>query len=742
MVERSETAVDGTLILAVANTNAVTSQNGPSAGVRATFDQQGRLTNAEDSAPLPVSPEFPVMALSIDLGTIRNTSSPTQAVFALGLVRDPVIEYHKDASQTQTRRPYFFTKWGTMQEAVDAFIADFPSALSQADELDTKIMKDAQTSGTDGYADLVALSLRQTMASIEITVPVTDGKLDASDVKSFMKDVGETGRVNPLGTLYASIPALLYLNPSLIGTLLDPLLEAQALSSYPHAFAAPDLGSQYPKAVRNETDTTALGVDSSSTMLVMALLHARKSGEGALLKRHYSLFKKWADFLVTKSVRPTQSQTSDGLTADGNANLALKGILALHAMSKISEAVGETADVGLYSGKANDFYSEWRTLGFVGGRVVSSYDQTGSWALAYNLDAAKLLGADFIASEIYDSQTAFYRSQLSGGEWPYGIGYDSNDQYKVKSHWLMFTAATMTDNSVRDEFISAIHNRTFMDGITPPFASTWDARSGGTISGRATDYHFAFSVPDVPISLEAGGGGAGGDGGGSSPSASSGAKTSIGAIVGGVVGGLAALLLVALAFILWRRRKNRGQPPEAVERKEVKELPDHSDDSVAPLPVLAAAQPSPRSPASDPSPNNDERFQTQVSPAAPTVFVKSRLPPNANQSTTSVPLPLQSASLSYSSPVSSSGGNVVESNASIRSPLISPSKEQPLGPAPAVTQQQAPAVEGTDDLRAEVVALRREMENLRAQQALSASRGGLAVDADEVPIEPPPSYST
>jgi hypothetical protein len=42
-------------------------------------------------------------------------------------------------------------------------------------------------------------------------------------------------------------------------------------------------------------------------------------------------------------------ETSDGLTADGNANLALKSIIALHAMSKISEAVGEMADVGLYS---------------------------------------------------------------------------------------------------------------------------------------------------------------------------------------------------------------------------------------------------------------------------------------------------------------------------------------------------------------------------------------------------------
>jgi Domain of unknown function (DUF4965) len=54
-------------------------------------------------------------------------------------------------------------------------------------------MKDAHSSAAEGYADLVALSLRQTMASIEITAPVVDGKLDAKDVKSFMKDVGDSG---------------------------------------------------------------------------------------------------------------------------------------------------------------------------------------------------------------------------------------------------------------------------------------------------------------------------------------------------------------------------------------------------------------------------------------------------------------------------------------------------------------------------------------------------------------------
>jgi len=47
-------------------------------------------------------------------------------------------------------------------------------------------------------------------------------------------------RTNPVEILYASFPAFLYLNTTLAGKLLEPLLEFQVLSLYD--YAAPDLG--------------------------------------------------------------------------------------------------------------------------------------------------------------------------------------------------------------------------------------------------------------------------------------------------------------------------------------------------------------------------------------------------------------------------------------------------------------------------------------------------------------------
>lgn len=55
-------------------------------------------------------------------------------------------------------------------------------------------------------------------------------------------------RVNPVDNLYASFPAFLYLDPTLAGKLLEPLLELQTSTGSGNAtssstYAAPDLGS-------------------------------------------------------------------------------------------------------------------------------------------------------------------------------------------------------------------------------------------------------------------------------------------------------------------------------------------------------------------------------------------------------------------------------------------------------------------------------------------------------------------
>jgi hypothetical protein len=97
--------------------------------------------------------------------------------------------------------------------------------------------------------------------------------------------------VNPVNTMYAALPALLYVNASIVPYLLGPLLDYQSSSAYTNTFAAPDLGmfrylsgflwmdlryviqgTTYPTALGNNTNTI-LGAIESKHLGLLIILH-------------------------------------------------------------------------------------------------------------------------------------------------------------------------------------------------------------------------------------------------------------------------------------------------------------------------------------------------------------------------------------------------------------------------------------------------------------------------------------
>lgn len=70
---------------------------------------------------------------------------------------------------------------------VSFFVGDYMNALNSANAFDQQIQNDASKISAD-YAYIVALSIRQSLASMEITVSQnSDGSFNSSDVLVFMK---------------------------------------------------------------------------------------------------------------------------------------------------------------------------------------------------------------------------------------------------------------------------------------------------------------------------------------------------------------------------------------------------------------------------------------------------------------------------------------------------------------------------------------------------------------------------
>ncbi|PIL35879.1 hypothetical protein GSI_01539 [Ganoderma sinense ZZ0214-1] len=563
--EIANQAQDGTVYYAMSTSQSrITWQIDLDATTRNAFQTNGVLGNSQSTAFASISPTFTVFALAVDLGTIQSTSSPI--TWSVGYVRDPTISYTTPSGAIQKRRPYYATQYSTINRVIDAFTSDYSAAHDRAVALDQKIMN-AANSISSQYSDIVSLAMRQAMSSMEITVGTnSDGSVAPSDLKIFMKDTGTDHRVNPVEHVYAAFPMFLYLNATIGGALLEPLLESQ-VSLTGQQFAAVDIGNGYPAATGSEAVSTQ-GVEQSGNMLIMELAYARISGDGAFLSQYYNTSKRWADYLVSNALKSENQTNQDGDTSD-LANIALKGIIGVKAMAEIAHALGENADAAEYGNQSSSLLSSWLSLATSSGgsRLLGSYGNQQSWTLMYNLFADKLLGLDFVAQSVLDTQTQYLGSLLATAP-EFGLPIDSESGPFGNTAWTMFASAFMSDNNVRNNMISNIHNHVNSNTsaqIFPERYNTTDNSARNGFAGPALGgvfSHLALTVANQTIS--------GGSLVGGSQSSKSGSSTPVGAIVGGVIGGLAVVGVAIFVIILRKRRRQQyeqGEKPELEEQE-------------------------------------------------------------------------------------------------------------------------------------------------------------------------------
>ncbi|KAF7378321.1 hypothetical protein MSAN_00258100 [Mycena sanguinolenta] len=515
-------------------------------GFTLTSDLAGQIGNVEDS-----DGKFTVFAHAMDLG---NTTNITSIAWAVGVVRDPIVTF-----SGVPWRAYCWSQYATIDDAIDAFMIDFPEARTRALALDQKILQDARAI-SQNYADLVSLGARQAMAGIEITLSTfQNGSFDFSDVKAFMKDVGNSQRVNPVEVIYAALPAYMYLEPNITGALLKPLLEYQNSSSYTSPFAAPDLGGPFPAVPGNPSSlNAAYGIENSGNMLILVLAHARSTGDGSLIGKYYNLLKQWADYLVSNALIPGNQYSADArdeILVQNHANvtnLALKGIIGIQAMAEVCQIMGQGADAQNYTASATSLMQSWVNLTSVSGHLRWTYDET-TFGLMYNLLADKLLQLNLVPASVYTAESTTLSDNPVQG--PFGFPLSSDNTSAARSDWTLFSAAAAPDNTTRDLLITAVRNHASSSVTAGTFPTLYDVQTGlvqaspNAFSSPAQGAMFsvlALNVANQTIVVPSitGGSPAG------SGSDDSKVKSHTGAIVGGVIAGLAALLSVGRFFDL------------------------------------------------------------------------------------------------------------------------------------------------------------------------------------------------
>ncbi|KAF4598089.1 hypothetical protein EYR38_006483 [Pleurotus pulmonarius] len=743
----------------------------------------GNLGNTKESnfrAPSSGN-DTPVLGISIDWGNI--TSTPEAAVWSFGVYRNPSMQYLMSDGSFQQRSPYFMS---TITKPLDAVgltqnidvnpkfvLDDFPRALSAAIDFDAKLRAEGNAISSK-YADLLALTARQVMGAMDITIPpAKDGAWDIKDVKIFMKNLGSVGSdnggqasVNNVGALYAAFPAFLYLNPDIGGYLLAPLLEFQESKTFTLPYAAKDIGSGFPNAIGDgSNDPHTFGIDGSCSdtagMLIMTLAYAMASGNGTLIANHYGLLRRWGEWLGNNSVTPFHQSSGDfSVSADSSTanqtNLALKGIIGIAAMSKIADAAGEASDrdrfnVGgfpLRIATAHTAIDLWQKEAVASSSVNFVYGSSDNSALIYNLYADKLLKLNLVPDSVYTLLTSFYQS--SAGAFILSVsclgeGADLNLLRNTKHapDWMMFAASTTTNNATRDVLISQVYEYASSSLNNAPFSSLYNPSTGvgsssrGTGSGRASPAQgglFALlalgttskSINLTPVSS------------GSSPSSSS--KISAGVIAGVVIAAVAALACaIVLGIIIFRRRRHRR---EELQRESGRRTPqDILGEAQTVEPNWLLSQPLTGGTSTAPNSNSnlaayrDNGHYHHAAPGTQASMSMSYVPSSSSRSM-SADWTADSLFTAATGPSPPRTGRLDSKSA--RLDADSRDVEGSVTDYPSPTQTSGSGGtrgrSGSLQLQQELDSLRRDVEQMRQERSLLA----LAGDHHDVP---PPSYS-
>ncbi|KAH9014079.1 hypothetical protein EDB85DRAFT_2097997 [Lactarius pseudohatsudake] len=429
------------------------------------FRLNGVLDDQPVDGELTVAPNSTVFAISHDLGAIQAWQDPV--IWAIGYNTDPVINYTDlSGAPPQQRRLFYKSQYPDSADdrsLIDDFISDFANASSRAQVLDLKILQYvAPISGPLG--DLVSLATAQVYGSIHLTIATdANGYFNKSDVMALMRNFGglKTYRVNAVETLYSAFPAFMCIDPPLGGLLLEPLFRLQASQKYTNPYAAADLGMNYPDLTLTNSPHNQ-GVEHSGNMLIMTYAHARASGNSSLISRYYDLLTSWADYLSNVTLLVDDQTSADGLSVDNQTNLAIKGIIAIEAMSKMSSIIKRDADVDKYSSTAASLYAQWKSLALAGDHhLFATYKQLGSWTLGYNLFADVWLNTSIVESFIYDGQSNFINNLSLASNYDLGMPVDNvgSDGSVPVSGWSLFAAAMIPDQDVRTKLILSVQTR-------------------------------------------------------------------------------------------------------------------------------------------------------------------------------------------------------------------------------------------------------------------------------------------
>eukprot|EP01113_Clastostelium_recurvatum_P010788 TRINITY_DN1541_c0_g1_i1.p1 TRINITY_DN1541_c0_g1~~TRINITY_DN1541_c0_g1_i1.p1 ORF type:complete len:751 (-),score=154.96 TRINITY_DN1541_c0_g1_i1:88-2193(-) len=391
---------------------------GPQADVRAAFVKTGTVPNDTKSSPGPVTPSYPVLAVSWGMTvTPGNTIEKT-----LIIAYDDVYSMNYFGLMMKA---YWTQLYPNILALMDKAWSDYPSLLLEATQFDVEFFEKMTTAGGDKYSTLTALSFRQVMGGTKLV-----WNSQNSSIWFFMKEISSDGDVSTMDVIFPASPFFLYYDATLLQYLLLPILEYSMnhtnvlynLPWCPHHLGTWPISNLRPDQQEN------MPVEETAGMMIMlaAILQQNPDWIDFLVSNYWTLLHNWGEYLLSSLPDPENQLCTDDFEGPipHNSNLAGKGIIGLGAWAQILALAGDFEDheVAFYEKISAAYAAAWMQLSNPNNtnHYNQRYDKPG-WSLKYNLIWQYLLHLKTFPQEVFDTELAFYRTKLT----PYGVPLDN-----------------------------------------------------------------------------------------------------------------------------------------------------------------------------------------------------------------------------------------------------------------------------------------------------------------------------
>jgi hypothetical protein len=337
----------------------------------------------------------------------------------------------------QNLRPYWRRNGDDAAALLKKAAADYESLKQRCEQFDAELMADLRKVGGEKYAQLCALAYRQTFAGNKIVADANGQPL------MFPKENFSNGCIGTVDVLFPQAPFFLVLSPALTKAMLVPILDYAASPRWPYGYAPHDLGT-YPHATgqvygMGGKDGDRMPVEESGNMLIMLAALAKQQGNADLAKQYWPMLTKWADYLVTDGLDPTNQLCSADMFGHlpRNANLALKAIIGIGGFAQLCELTGKPDAGKKYLAVARDYAAKWRELAKDDGHTRLAYHMPGTWAMKHNLIWDRVLGLNLFPQSVGDAEIAWYLKAQK----KYGLPVDNRTDTSLID-WALWSIAS------------------------------------------------------------------------------------------------------------------------------------------------------------------------------------------------------------------------------------------------------------------------------------------------------------